>query len=203
MRLLLARARWLGFDAQILGVSEFAELVVEFRRSYWVGRNIMRRRDLLVTVGCVGIFPCIGVSASAADSDPSILLLRRDTDDTQRLEIRGRVTDAAGKPLPGVRVHFRHAAPNGGYTGQYEGTAISGAMGEYKLRTTRPGAYGPPAHIHIQAQHKSAGAIYTQIFFKGDPRLRSDQEQHAIALETIRIGDTQAFVGVFDIKFSN
>ncbi len=142
--------------------------------------------------------PARAAQGPAADT-PHMLTLWRDGDAGERLEIRGRVMDARGNPVEGAEVRVRQADGTGTYTAAYQGAMITNARGEYVLRTARPGNYGRPQHIHVSASHPGAGYAYTEILFKGDPLLSPEDVEHAIALETVRIGDREHKVGTFDI----
>ena len=68
----------------------------------------------------------------------------------------GRVVGAADSvPLRGVHVHFYHADAHGHYSEKRDepprlaGDLVSGAHGEYRVRTVLPGMYDGMPHVHI------------------------------------------------------
>lgn len=155
---------------------------------------------LLATVLAPGAVPA-QVPGQSPDP-PYVATVWSDGDAGERLEIRGIVTDASGRPVEGAVVSTRQADGSGEYTQKYRATMITNARGEYVLRTARPGNYGTAMHIHISAEHPTAGRAYTEIRFKGDPLLPGDDVEDAIALETVRIGDREHQVGTFHIRLS-
>ncbi|MFT5449734.1 MAG: protocatechuate 3,4-dioxygenase beta subunit [Gammaproteobacteria bacterium] len=165
----------------------------------------MQRRDILSLVGGAGALFAAGsqvafaASAQAGTSQPHTLVLWRKGQVGRRLEVRGRVVDAARKPLQGAEVSVRHAGPDGDYTGGYEGVMRTNARGEYILRTALPGNYGRPGHIHVTASHPSAGHEFTEIVFRGDEMLDKEHQQFGIVLETVRLNGQEVLVGDFDI----
>ena len=165
----------------------------------------MRRREVLIAVGGTGAMlaarsrAVLASNAATATAPSHTLVLWRDGQKGQRLEVRGRVVDAAHKPLQGAAVSVRHTDPDGNYTGEFEGVMNTNARGEYVLRTSMPGGYGRPGHIHVTVSHPSAGYEYTEIVFRGDKRLDDESQQFGIVLETVRLNDVEVLVGNFDI----
>lgn len=92
----------------------------------------MRRRDILNLLGGAGCMLAAGSQVAlaagaqaAASQSPTLpptlahtLVLWRKGQAGRRLEVRGRITDAAQKPLQGVEVSVRHAGPDGGLHGR-------------------------------------------------------------------------------------
>lgn len=165
----------------------------------------MRRRELLNLVGGAGVMLAAGsrkalaAGAQTAASHSYTLVLWRKGQVGRRLEVRGRVVDAAQNPLRGAEVSVRHAGPDGDYTGEYEGVMHTNARGEYILRTALPGNYGRPGHIHVTASHPDAGHEFTEIVFRGDEMLDKEHQQFGIVLETVRLNGQEVLVGNFDI----
>jgi protocatechuate 3,4-dioxygenase beta subunit len=166
----------------------------------------MQRPYMLIWAAVVGsalAAASLAVAANEALSggEPSahILVLWRDGQTGQRLEVRGRVADAARKPLQDAVVSVRHAGPDGEYSGVYEGVMKTNARGEYVLRTALPGSYGRPGHIHVSVSHPSAGYEYTEIVFRGDVKLDEQDQKFGIVLETVRLNGIEVLVGNFDI----
>ena len=121
----------------------------------------------------------------------------------ERLFVRGRVTDAKGKPLEGVAVDVWHADDNGHYDSQRanyvdEGASsrarfITDADGRFFFRTILPCSYpiptdGPvgelihstrrpslrPAHIHFLAVAPGYEPLVTHVFMPGDANIDCD-----------------------------
>ena len=165
----------------------------------------MQRRDVLLAVAGMGAMlatrsRAVLASEGATAGPPShILVLWRDGQKGQRLEVRGRVADAAHKPLQGAEISVRHTDPDGNYSGGYEGVMNTNARGEYILRTSLPGGYGRPGHIHVTVSHPSGGYEFTEIVFRGDKRLDEESQKFGIVLETVRLNDVEVLVGNFDI----
>ncbi len=158
----------------------------------------------LFTAALAAVLICVPVLAAQSMADASgatahILTLWREGDAGERLEIRGRVMDARGELVEGAQVRIRQVDASGDYVASYQGEMVTNARGEYVLRSVVPGNYGRPKHIHVAASHPQAGYAYTEILFKGDPLLAPDDVEHAIALETVRIGGKEHKVGTFDI----
>lgn len=98
-------------------------------------------------------------------------------------DLYGRLLDADGRPLAGLRVEiwqcdangrYRHphdrggAAPDPGFQGF--GHALSDADGRYRFRTIRPVPYpGRTPHIHVAVHRPDEGAFVTQLYVAGEP----------------------------------
>ena len=112
-----------------------------------------------------------------------------------------RITDPAGKPLPGVEVHIWHSSPRGFYENQdpeqapmnLRGIFHTDADGRFGFRSVKPAGYpvptgGPvgdmlraqhrhpfrPAHLHILAHTPGYKTLITQVFVDDDEHLDSD-----------------------------
>lgn len=104
------------------------------------------------------------------------------------LAIKGRVVDAAGKPVAGAKVEIWQADAGGIYMHpgdrrtagrdpdfQFYGETVSDAAGAFAFRTIVPGEYDTrPRHIHARITPPGAPALTTQLYFKDDPRLSRD-----------------------------
>lgn len=116
--------------------------------------------------------------------------------------IRGRVVDAAGRPIAGARLDVWQTSADGFYDVQQPGVQpemnLRGVFhadgeGRFWFRTVRPAAYpiptdGPvgalltalgrhpyrPAHIHFIVSADGFAPVTTHIFVDGDPYLDSD-----------------------------
>ena len=165
----------------------------------------MKRRDVLIAAGGLGAVSMINAprlwAATSTDSTISspTLVLWREGQKGQRLEVRGRVADSLHKPIEGAQVGVRHCDLDGNYSGAYEGVMSTNKRGEYILRTAMPGTYGRPRHIHVTVSHPQSGYEYTEIVFRGDEMLDEESQKNGIVLETVRLNDTEVLVGNFDI----
>ena len=148
------------------------------------------------------VLPAAQSGSDSGSDPPYVATVWSDGDPGERLEIRGIVMDARGRPVEGARVNTRQADGGGTYTGSYQASMVTNSRGEYVLRTARPGNYGVPMHIHVSVTHPTAGYAYTEIRFKGDPLLPAEDMEDAIALETVRIGDREHKVGTFHITLT-
>jgi catechol 1,2-dioxygenase len=124
-----------------------------------------------------------------------------DTDDGEILFMTGRVTDTAGKPLPGALVEVWHANSRGNYSVfdpsqsrfNLRRTIVTDGQGRYRFRTIMPSGYacppnGPtqalldrlgrhgrrPAHIHFMASAPGYRQLTTQINIKDDKDIYED-----------------------------
>jgi protocatechuate 3,4-dioxygenase beta subunit len=101
------------------------------------------------------------------------------------MELRGRVTTEAGKPVPGARLdvwqtnglgRYHHPSDETGrpYDPHFQGSAVirADAQGNYRLRTVVPLPYERrQRHIHFDVRGKNRMLI-TQMFFPGEPNER-------------------------------
>jgi protocatechuate 3,4-dioxygenase beta subunit len=108
----------------------------------------------------------------------------------ERLVFRGRILDAAGKPVGGASVLAYHADQEGLYnppnTGtrvpRLRGTATTDTTGRYAFSTVRPGAYpgaDEPAHIHLEITVPGGKVRYVTYWFDDDPKVTPAQRTRA------------------------
>jgi len=115
--------------------------------------------------------------------------------------VRGRVLDAAGRPIPGAQLDFWQAAVNGKYWQQDPEQSpdnlrfrmVTGDDGAYAFTTVRPAPYtvpydGPvgdllraggrhawrPAHFHFIVSAEGFHALTTEVFFADDRYIDED-----------------------------
>jgi protocatechuate 3,4-dioxygenase, beta subunit len=136
----------------------------------------------------------------------------------ERVILTGRVLDEDGRAVPhalieiwqanaaGRYFHARdnHRAPlDPNFTGA--GRAMTGANGEYRFVTVKPGAYPwrnhpnawRPAHIHFSLYGPAlVTRLVTQMYFPGDPLFSQDPILQSIPDERAR----QRLVSKFDIE---
>jgi protocatechuate 3,4-dioxygenase beta subunit len=118
-----------------------------------------------------------------------------------RLDVDGRVLDAAGRPVAGAVVDVWHTSPDGFYDSQVgdgaeysmRGQLRTDADGRFWFRTVKPASYpvpndGPvgrmlramgrhpmrPAHVHFIVAAPGYRTLVTQLFVEGDAYLDSD-----------------------------
>jgi protocatechuate 3,4-dioxygenase beta subunit len=114
----------------------------------------------------------------------------------QRLIVRGRVLDGAGRPVPHTLVEIWQANAGGRYRHVVDnwpspldpnfdgyGRALTDADGHYRFTTIRPGIYPwgnhanawRPAHIHFSLFGRAfTQRLVTQMYFPDDPMLERD-----------------------------
>ncbi|HWA47841.1 MAG TPA: dioxygenase [Dongiaceae bacterium] len=121
-------------------------------------------------------------------------------DTSKEIVLWGRITDAAGKPLPNAQVTVWQTASDGRYDIQTNadetdcrGIFTSDAQGNYLLRSVQPKGYyipmdGPvggmisaqrrhgmrPAHIHFLISAPGYRELVTALYMEGDEHLEDD-----------------------------
>src|SRR6476660_2745165 len=127
------------------------------------------------------------------------ILLREE--ESEPLEMRGRVTDSQGRPIVNALVEVWQTAPNQLYDvqdedqpdGHLRGSFRTDGAGTFRFRTIMPVSYpipndGPagqlleamgrhpfrPAHIHFMISAPGYRTLVTHLFFEGDEFLESD-----------------------------
>lgn len=122
------------------------------------------------------------------------------------MELRGRVTTEAGKPVPGARLdvwqtnglgRYHHPSDETGrpYDPNFQGSAVirADAQGDYRLRTVIPLPYERrQRHVHFDIRGEKRMLI-TQMFFPGEPNerdslyplLQSEALQKAVTAELV------------------
>jgi protocatechuate 3,4-dioxygenase beta subunit len=108
-----------------------------------------------------------------------------------KLQVRGMVKDANGRPIAGTMMYAYHTSAKGWYSDK--AAHISGnsgdvkharlfayvktdAQGRYEMRTIRPASYPNTdlpqhIHVHIDGPNGRHEALVTEILFEDDPRL--------------------------------
>jgi protocatechuate 3,4-dioxygenase beta subunit len=108
------------------------------------------------------------------------------------IDVFGKVTDRAGRPVPRARIDLWQANAVGKYAHpgdtsdlpldlHFQGSAVILAddMGNYRFRTIKPGAYNigggrkRTPHIHADVMGR-AQRLITQMYFPGEPLNASD-----------------------------
>jgi protocatechuate 3,4-dioxygenase, alpha subunit len=87
------------------------------------------------------------------------------------IELRGRVLDGAGAPVPDAMVELWQADETGAYRGEF-GWARCGtdASGEFRFTIVKPGPVGGQApHLNVQVFARGLlKQVFTRIYFPGD-----------------------------------
>ncbi len=133
-----------------------------------------------------------------ADKDMDLTLIEghSDTAEGETILVRGRVSDADGRPLDDALVdvwqanHFgRYSHPEDNSTAPLDpnfqgwGLTKTNAEGRYGLKTIKPGAYRLSAvdgsgqrcrHIHFKVSRPEFKNLTTQMYFHGDPLIDQD-----------------------------
>ena len=147
--------------------------------------------------------PVFGESAvGALDNDLTRNAVKNGAALGERITVSGRILEESGRPVRGalveiwqanaagryVHVNDRHDAPlDPNFHGA--GRCLTGANGEYRFTTIRPGAYPwknhanawRPAHIHFSLFGNAfAARLVTQMYFPGDPLHDLDPVLHCV-----------------------
>lgn len=80
--------------------------------------------------------------------------------------LHGVVRSANGcAPLPGARIEFWLAGPDGNYSDAYRATVVAGADGAYQFESDFPPPYsGRPPHIHLRVSAPGFETLVTQYY---------------------------------------
>ena len=135
----------------------------------------------------------------------------------ERIVVAGRVADEDGRPVPDTLVEVWQANAAGRYAHAEDrhdapldpnfsgcGRALTGAQGEFRFVTIRPGAYPwrnhdnawRPAHVHFSVFGRSfLTRLVTQMYFPGDPLLALDPIFNAVPGEAAR----RRLIAAFDL----
>jgi protocatechuate 3,4-dioxygenase beta subunit len=100
------------------------------------------------------------------------------------LSLSGIVTGTDCVPIPAAVIEVWQADPQAAYDNdseemRYRGHVLTDADGRYSFHTLVPGRYlngaeYRPAHIHVKVWVGGVERLTTQIYFEGDPYLKSD-----------------------------
>jgi len=96
--------------------------------------------------------------------------------------LEGTVRSAATcRPIPGARIEFWQAGPDGNYSDAYRATIIPDHRGRYRLTTSLPPPYARrPSHIHILVDMRGYAGLITQHY----PRAGQRQARFDLTMET-------------------
>jgi protocatechuate 3,4-dioxygenase beta subunit len=185
------------------------ELLPRFMRSVcrspiWTKPPPRRRSGLLIGIRAPSSGMRFGNSWTTPITDAGLaagesILLREEESDP--LEMRGRVTDSQGRPIANALVEVWQTAPNQLYDvqdedqpdGHLRGSFRTDGAGTFRFRTIMPVSYpipndGPagqllaamgrhpfrPAHIHFMISAPRYRTLVTHLFLDGDKYLGSD-----------------------------
>lgn len=127
------------------------------------------------------------------------------------VRLQGRIVNAAGEPLPGLRIEIWQCDAQGRYlhsadrqttvhdTGfQGFGHDITDASGHYRFRTIQPVAYpGRTPHIHVKVLDGERERLTTQFYLKDHPNNARDSVYRRLSSEQAAAVDM-----VFDTAFA-
>lgn len=96
--------------------------------------------------------------------------------------LKGTVRSAATcRPIPGARIEFWQAGPDGNYRDAYRATIVTDRRGRYRLTTSFPPPYARrPPHIHILVDMRGYAGLITQHY----PRAGQRQTTFDLTMET-------------------
>ena len=82
--------------------------------------------------------------------------------------LQGTVRSAATcRPIPGARIEFWQAGPDGNYGDTWRATIFADSRGRYRLTTAFPPPYARrPSHIHILVDMRGYAGLITQHYPK-------------------------------------
>ena len=182
-----------------------------------------QRRQLLICT-LFGLLP-FQVKAACRLTEPNSLgpFYRRDApfrdvltnadEPGQPLHVSGKVLGSDGcTPLSRAVVDVWHANREGRYydvganagsapsTFRLRGRVHTNAQGIYDFRTILPGTYGGrPKHIHYVVYHPDTKPFVTQLYFTGDPFLKSDWLARDSLVRPLETTNTDMLETSFDI----
>jgi protocatechuate 3,4-dioxygenase beta subunit len=122
--------------------------------------------------------------AAAAGQDPSHrAVLAPQNEPGEKLEMRGVVLDADGRPLAGAVILAYHTDTRGLYNNggngrpgsrnpRLRGTLRTNSEGRFEFRSIKPGTYpggNVPAHIHFEVTPPTGKTQYFEVVFRGEP----------------------------------
>jgi len=154
----------------------------------------------------------ISVSSTAQDTteqqgtedsqnQSQMLELWKPGDTGQRMRIRGRVTNADGRPLPDVKIRFRHADSEGINRSYFQGEVVTNRRGIYQFGSVIPGNSHRLSHVHVYISHPGFQYVDTEFHFKDDPKA-SPNDPNAIFLEASETNGEKMMFGKWDIALT-
>ena len=132
---------------------------------------------------------------------PKIMELWTPGDKGQRMRIRGRVTSTDGKPLPNVKIRFRHADADGLDRSYHQGELVTNDRGVYQFGSVIPGNSHRLSHVHVYISHPGFQYLETEFYFKDDPKVDPD-DPNAIFLEEGTTDGVKMMYGRWDVTLT-
>lgn len=145
-------------------------------------------------------------------SAPFTVDLAADNEAGEPLLVKGRVLDSVScQPLTGAIIDVWHANVDGRYYDvgaeatntpdqfRLRGRMKTNSQGEYRFHSILPGSYGSrPKHIHYVVYHPQSEPLITQLYFAGDPLLKSDRLARDSLVRPLSV-EKDEFVTEFDV----
>lgn len=132
---------------------------------------------------------------------PQMLELWKPGDSGQRMRIRGRVTSTDGKPIPNVKIRFRHADSEGLDRSYHQGELLTNERGVYQFGSVIPGNNHRLSHVHVYISHPGYRYVETEFYFKDDPKANPD-DPNAIFLEEGNANNEKMMYGRWDVTLT-
>lgn len=132
---------------------------------------------------------------------PAMMELWSPGDKGQRMRIRGRVIGEDGKPIPNVKIRFRHADADGINRSYHQGTLETNERGVYQFGSVIPGNNHRLSHVHVYISHPGYQYLETEFYFKEDPKANPD-DPNSIFLEEGTIDDIKMKYGRWDVTLT-
>lgn len=173
----ISRRRFLEMSSALGGIIAYSEL----------GSVLAQEKRLLTEEQVLGPFYPM-MKPLDRDADLTHLRGRRASAKGQIIHLMGRVVNAQGKPLQGIKLEIWQANIHGRYAHindpasapldpnfQGYGVQVTDARGQFRFKTIKPGAYptgiddwSRPPHIHfyVTGRHE---ALVSQMYFPGEP----------------------------------
>jgi protocatechuate 3,4-dioxygenase beta subunit len=149
-----------------------------------------------------------GESRFTSDTDLTYVPGRTARAQGQVIYIKGRVVDAACRPVVGANVEIWQACASGKYNNpndpnpapldpnfKYWAETFTDAEGRYEFKSIVPGAYPAdvdwerPPHIHFKVSQLGFQELVTQMYFRGNPLNDED-----LILRRIPAGERQSVI---------
>lgn len=140
-------------------------------------------------------------STQAEQGKPAMMELWSPGDKGQRMRIRGRVIGEDGKPIPNVKIRFRHADADGINRSYHQGTLETNERGVYQFGSVIPGNNHRLSHVHVYISHPGYRYLETEFYFKEDPKANPD-DPNSIFLEEGTIDDIKMKYGRWDVTLT-
>jgi protocatechuate 3,4-dioxygenase beta subunit len=143
---------------------------------------------LMSTYLCV-VFEEARSQSEATGQDTSYrAALSSSSEPGEKMEMKGVILTADGKPLAGASVYAYHTDARGMYnqegrggSGNREprlrGTMRTNSAGQFEFRSIKPGTYpsgGAAAHVHFEVTPPGGKVQYFEAVFRGEPHVTEE-----------------------------